>query len=66
MSDFGLGPPIRPEATEPEAKWLPYKKGFVRHSVTGKIATSIPANEAVNHNPWKNWPIITPTGDESG
>ena len=44
-------PPIREKPEEAAAAWIPYKRGFVRHSITGKIATTIPANEAVNH-PW--------------
>ena len=56
MSDTNLGRKIVPPVVEVEAKWVPHKPGFVKHSITGKIATSIPANEAVNH-PWPNWPI---------
>lgn len=55
---MSLGKPIREEVPDPEAKWepVPGKPHLARHSITGKLATKIPANEAVNH-PWPNWPL---------
>ena len=47
-----VGPPIRPPKVEPEPHWIQYKPGFVRHSITGKIATGIPSEHSPTPKPF--------------
>jgi hypothetical protein len=60
VSDYKLGKKIvPPPAPEPVAEWIPHKPGFVKHSITGQIATDIAKNEAAN-NPPPIWPNYGP------
>ena len=63
---MSLGPPIRPPVVTPEAKWepVPGKPHLIRHSITKKTATHIPANEGANGWHPYGWPVIPPVPTE--